>query len=243
MRILLIEDDLLTGAIIEEALHEECYAVDWLLDGLNSEMTLQLCGYDLLLLDLGLPGQNGMDILRNTRQMRRNLPVIIISGNQLPGARIAGLDAGADDYLVKPVDVAELLARIRAVLRRGGRHHSSTIIHGAVTLNLASHEAIFGGQVVKLARREFAVLRALLDEPGTVMSKRQIEEKLYGWDAEVESNTVDVHICQLRKKLGAGFIETLRGVGYRISSCSVGRHAGEAVVEGMTGSLSQARLY
>lgn len=216
MRLLLIEDDPWLGKIIEEGLHEECYAVDWLRDGQEADLALQVCDYDLLILDLNLPGKSGMSILRTMRASGVNVPVLIISGHDAKCARVDGLDAGADDYLVKPFAQEELQARVRALLRRACTHTHSTITHRSLVLNLASHEVTLSGQLIKLPRREFSVLRALLDNPGAVMSKQQIEEKLYGWNTEIGSNTVDVHICQLRKKLGSDFIQTLRGVGYRI---------------------------
>lgn len=216
MRLLLIEDDLLIGDMIEDHLHDECYAVDWLRDGSEAELALQICAYDLLVLDLGLPGKNGMEILRAARLSGQNLPVMIISGHHTKSARIEALDAGADGYLVKPFDLDELKARIRALLRRGSSRTSSTITHGSLTLNLTSHEITFRGHLVKLPRRQFSVLRALLDEPGCVVSKQQIEEKLYCWDTEVQSNTVNAHIYQLRKKFGRKFIQTLRGIGYKV---------------------------
>lgn len=216
MRLLLIEDDPFIGEMIEDHLHDECYAVDWLRDGRDAELALQICAYDLLVLDLGLPGKNGMDILQSTRLCGQDLPVMIISGDQSKLARINALDAGADDYLVKPFDLDELKARIRALLRRGGSRKSSTVSHGSLTLNLTSHEATVSGHVIKLPPRQFSVLRALLDEPGSVVTKQQIEEKLYCWGTQVQSNTVDAHIYQLRKKFGSRFIQTIRGVGYKV---------------------------
>lgn len=216
MRLLLIEDDSLIGEIIEDHLHDECYAVDWLRDEQGAALALRTCTYDLVLLDLNLPGKAGIDLLLATRLSGQDLPVMIISGDLSKSACIEALNAGADDYLVKPFDLGELNARIRALLRRGRSRKSSTVSHGSLTLNLTSHEATFSGHLVKLPPRQFSVLRALLDEPGSVVTKRQIEEKLYCWGTEVQSNTVDAHIYQLRKKFGAGFIQTLRGVGYKV---------------------------
>lgn len=216
VRLLLIEDDPLIGEMIKNHLHEECYAVDWLRDGRDAELALKICAYDLLILDLGLPGKAGMDILRSTRLSGPDLPVMIISGHHAKLTRIEALDAGADEYLVKPFNLDELKARIRALLRRGSGRTTSTVTHGSLTLNLTSHEVTFNGHLVQLPRRQFSVLRALLDEPGCVISKRQIEEKLYCWDTEVHSNTVNTHIYQLRKKFGSKFIQTLRGVGYKV---------------------------
>jgi two-component system OmpR family response regulator/two-component system response regulator QseB len=159
-----------------------------------------------------------MDVLRSLRARGSDTPVLIISARDGTPARVAGLDAGADDYLVKPFDLDELLARVRALLRRRVARTRSMIVHGALTLDLASHDVTFDGEPVRLSAREFSVLRALLDSPGTVVSKSQLEEKLYGWNAEVESNTVDVYVHHLRKKFGADFIKNVRGVGYKVTA-------------------------
>ena len=216
MRLLLVEDDPMIGESLVDGLRGESYAVDWVRDGREAQLALDGFAYDLMLLDLGLPGMQGMDVLRAVRKRGAELPVLIITARDGTPARVEGLDAGADDYLVKPFDLDELLARLRALLRRRSGHTRSLIEHGGLVLDLASHEATFEGVPVKLARREFSVLRALLDNPGKVITKSQFEEKLYGWDSEVESNTVDVYIYQLRKKFGADFIQTVRGVGYKI---------------------------
>ncbi|GJI90852.1 response regulator transcription factor [Duganella hordei] len=216
MRLLLVEDDPMIGESIEDGLRGESYAVDWVRDGQAADLALTTISYDLLLLDLGLPRKQGMDVLRTLRARGDDLPVLIITARDGTPARVEGLDAGADDYLVKPFDLDELLARIRALLRRRVARTRSVIVHGALTLDLASHEAIFEGAPVKLSAREFSVLRALLDNPGSVVSKSQLEEKLYGWNSEVESNTVDVYVHHLRKKFGSDFIKNVRGVGYKI---------------------------
>jgi two-component system OmpR family response regulator/two-component system response regulator QseB len=199
-----------------EGLRGENYAVDWVRDGRDAELALKTVDYDLMLLDLGLPGKQGMDVLLTARKRGADLPVLIITARDGTPARVEGLDAGADDYLVKPFDLDELLARIRALLRRRVSRTRSVIEHGALTLDLASHEVTFEGEPVKLSAREFSVLRALLDNPGSVVSKSQLEEKLYGWNSEVESNTVDVYVHHLRKKFGTDFIKNVRGVGYKI---------------------------
>ena len=204
------------GESIVDGLRGENYAVDWVRDGRDAELALGAVPYDLMLLDLGLPGKQGMDVLRTARKRGDDLPVLIITARDGTPARVEGLDAGADDYLVKPFDLNELLARIRALLRRRVSRTRSIIEHGPLTLDLASHEATFAGEQVKLSAREFSVLRALLDNPGSVVSKSQLEEKLYGWNNEVESNTVDVYVHHLRKKFGADFIKNVRGVGYKI---------------------------
>jgi two-component system OmpR family response regulator/two-component system response regulator QseB len=216
VRLLLVEDDPMIGESIVEGLRGENYAVDWVRDGRDAELALKTVDYDLMLLDLGLPGKQGMDVLLSARKRGADLPVLIITARDGTPARVEGLDAGADDYLVKPFDLDELLARIRALLRRRVSRTRSVIEHGALTLDLASHEVTFEGEPVKLSAREFSVLRALLDNPGSVVSKSQLEEKLYGWNSEVESNTVDVYVHHLRKKFGTDFIKNVRGVGYKI---------------------------
>jgi two-component system OmpR family response regulator/two-component system response regulator QseB len=216
VRLLLVEDDPMIGESIVDGLHGESYAVDWVRDGRDAELAMAGVSYDALLLDLGLPGKQGMEVLHSLRTRGVDTPVLIISARDGSAARVAGLDAGADDFLVKPFDLEELLARMRALLRRRVSRTRSVIQHGGVTLDLASHDATFNGVAVKLSAREFAVLRVLLDSPGTVVSKSQLEEKLYGWNAEVESNTVDVYVHHLRKKFGADFIKNVRGVGYKV---------------------------
>jgi two-component system OmpR family response regulator/two-component system response regulator QseB len=216
VRLLLVEDDPMIGESIVDGLRGENYAVDWVRDGRDAELALGGVAYDLMLLDLGLPGKQGMEVLRSARTRGDDLPVLIITARDGTPARVEGLDAGADDYLVKPFDLDELLARIRALLRRRVNRTRSVVEHGGLTLDLASHEVSFAGEQVKLSAREFSVLRALLDNPGSVVSKSQLEEKLYGWNTEVESNTVDVYVHRLRKKFGADFIKNVRGVGYKI---------------------------
>jgi two-component system OmpR family response regulator/two-component system response regulator QseB len=218
VRLLLVEDDPMIGESIGDGLRSDSYAVDWVRDGAAVELATAGVAYDLLLLDLGLPGKQGMDVLRSLRARGSDTPVLIISARDGTPARVAGLDAGADDYLVKPFDLDELLARVRALLRRRVARTRSMIVHGALTLDLASHDVTFDGEPVRLSAREFSVLRALLDSPGTVVSKSQLEEKLYGWNAEVESNTVDVYVHHLRKKFGADFIKNVRGVGYKVAA-------------------------
>lgn len=216
MRVLLVEDDAMIGESIEDGLRGECYTVDWLRNGSDVALAMQQQNYDLLLLDLNLPGANGMDILRSMRAAGADLPVLIISAREGTMSRVAGLDAGADDYLAKPFDLDELLARIRALLRRRSAHASTMLAFRDLVLDMASRAVTFHGEAVKLGCREFTVLQALLDQPGAVVSKRQFEEKLYAWDLAIESNTVDVYIYQLRKKFGTDLIQTVRGVGYRL---------------------------
>lgn len=218
VRLLLVEDDAMIGESIEEGLRSEAYAVDWVRDGVAAGMALGHTEYDLVLLDLGLPGKQGLDVLRTLRQDGNGAAVLIITARDSTQARVEGLDSGADDYLVKPFDLDELFARVRALLRRRVGRSQASVVHGALVLNLASRDVTFGGQSVHVSAREFAVLRALLDNPGAVLSKAQLESKLYGWNAGIESNTIDVYIHHLRKKFGAGFIKNIRGVGFKIAA-------------------------
>jgi DNA-binding response OmpR family regulator len=216
MRLLLVEDDAMIGESLHEALASENYAVDWVRDGRSAELALDNGVYDLLLLDLGLPKKQGLQILSELRQRGGDVPVLIITARDATADRVAGLDAGADDYLVKPFDLDELFARVRALLRRHAGRAQPMITHGAVTLNPASREVFLDKQLLSLSAREFSLLQALLDPPGRVLSLAQMEEKLYGWDQEIGSNAVEVYIHHLRKKLGADFIRNVRGVGYKV---------------------------
>jgi DNA-binding response OmpR family regulator len=216
LRLLLVEDDLMIGESINEGLRGENYAVDWVRDGQSADLAIRSQAYDLILLDLGLPRKPGLDVLDNYRKHGGGTPVLVITARDATADRVKGLDMGADDYLVKPFDLDELFARIRALLRRrAGRAHPD-IVHRGLSLNLATRDVTFAGGALHLSAREFALLHALLDSPGQVVSKAQLEEKLYGWNEEVESNTVDVYIHHLRKKLGADFIKNVRGVGYKV---------------------------
>ncbi|MYM41195.1 response regulator transcription factor [Duganella qianjiadongensis] len=218
MRLLLIEDDPMIGESMEEVLRREHYAVDWVRDGDSAMLALRQDVYHLLLLDLGLPGTQGMDVLRQYRAQGGTVPVLIVTARDAPPSRVLGLDAGADDYLVKPFDIDELLARIRALLRRGKAAQQVQVAFRGLQVDMAAHTASFNGMPLHLPAREFAVLRALLDAPGSVVTKRQLEESIYGWGEEVESNAIDVHIHHLRKKLGSSFIKNIRGVGYKLAT-------------------------
>ena len=216
MRLLLAEDDAMIGAATRDRLRCQGFAVDWVQDGRAAEVALAGEAYDLLLLDLGLPGREGLAVLRSLRGRGSTLPVVILTARDAIDDRVAGLDAGADDYVVKPFDLKELEARLRAVLRRRAGRASSVIEHGRLTLDLASHELRRDGVPVPVSPREFALLHALLERPGRILSRAQLEERLYGWGEEVGSNVVEVHIHSLRRKLGADLIRNVRGVGYRI---------------------------
>jgi DNA-binding response OmpR family regulator len=216
MRLLLIEDDPMIGDSIAEGLRGERYALDWARDGDAALLALAADVYDLVLLDLGLPGHDGLEVLRRYRAGGGATPVLILTARDSTADRVQGLDGGADDYLVKPFDLEELCARVRALLRRGAGRTQPDIVHRGVTLRLATHEAFLDGRALALSAREFALLALLLDPPGRVMSKALLEQKLYGWNEEVESNTVDVYVHRLRKKLGQDFIRNVRGVGYLV---------------------------
>ena len=217
MRLLLVEDDSMIGESINEALINENYALDWVREGRSAELALANGVYDLLLLDLGLPKKQGLQVLKEYRQQNGMLPVLIITARDAMADKVSGLDAGADDYLVKPFDLDELFARVRALLRRHTGRVQPIIKYGSVTLNPASREVFLDGQLLNLSAHEFSLLLTLLDPPERVLSLAELEEKLYSWDHEVASNTVEVLIHRLRKKLGTDFIRNVRGIGYKVS--------------------------
>jgi DNA-binding response OmpR family regulator len=214
MRILLVEDDAMIGTAVLDLLRSEHYAVDWVRDGVAAESALVAQQYDLVLLDLGLPKADGLSVLRFLRARRNTVPVLVATARDAVGDRVAGLDAGADDYIVKPYDTDELLARVRALLRRSAARGEPLISHKGVELNPATREAMLNGQPLSLTPREWALLEPMLQRPGAVFSKSQLEQKLYSWKDEVSSNAVEVYVHGLRKKLGADFIRTVRGLGY-----------------------------
>ena len=214
MRLLLVEDDAMIGEAVLQVLRAEHYAVDWVRDGAMADEALKSEQYDLVLLDLGLPKRNGLEVLRALRQRRATVPVLVATARDAVGDRIAGLDAGADDYVVKPYDIDELLARIRALLRRSAGRGEPVFEHKGVRLNPATREATLHGQPVSLSAREWAVLEALIARPGAVLSRTQLEEKLFSWKDDISSNAVEVYIHGVRKKLGNEFIQTVRGLGY-----------------------------
>ncbi|AVP57009.1 response regulator transcription factor [Pulveribacter suum] len=216
MRLLLVEDDTMIGEAVQELLRAEHHAVDWARSGTEAGAALAAQRYDLVLLDLGLPGRDGLDVLRELRARRDRTPVLITTARDAVAQRVQGLDAGADDYLLKPYDMDELLARIRALARRAGGRSDETYESGGVRIQPATREASVDGQPVTLSAREWAVLEPLLARPGAVLSRAQLEDKLYGWGEEISSNAVEVYVHGLRKKLGAGLIVTVRGVGYML---------------------------
>lgn len=213
---LLVEDDTMIGEAVRVGLRRQGITVDWVQDGAAAKSALAAEAFDLVLLDLGLPKLDGLQVLKWLRGTGSRVPVLILTARDSVNDRIKGLDAGADDYIVKPFDFEELAARVRAVLRRQSGRAENLVEHLGVTLNPASHEVTREGTAVNLSHREFALLEALLERPGQVLSRTQLEERLYGWGEEVESNAVEVHIHNLRKKLGADYIQNVRGVGYRV---------------------------
>lgn len=216
MRLLLVEDDPMIGDAVLRVLRAGHYAADWVKDGEMADAALRADHYDLVLLDLGLPRQSGLDVLRKLRARKSTVPVLVATARDGVQDRIAGLDAGADDYVVKPYDTDELLARIRALLRRSAGRAEPAFEHQGVSLNPATREASLNGQPVSLSAREWAVLEALLARPGVLLSRSQLEEKLFSWKDEVSSNAVEVYIHGVRKKLGNSLIQTVRGLGYVI---------------------------
>ena len=216
MRLLLVEDDQMIGEAVLDLLRAEHYAVDWVKDGEMAGTALQTAPYDLVLLDLGLPRRDGLAVLRDMRQRHDRTPVLIATARDSVPDRIAGLDAGADDYVLKPYDLDELLARIRALLRRAAGRAEPVYEHQGVSTNPATREVLADGQPVVLSAREWAVLEPLLARPGLVLSRAQLEEKLYGWKDGISSNAVEVYVHGLRKKLGASLIQNVRGVGYMV---------------------------
>jgi two-component system, OmpR family, response regulator QseB len=216
MRVLVIEDDPMIGRAVAAGLQDGGYSVDWVRDGAEAELALANRVYDLALLDLGLPRRDGLDILKGLRRSGSSLPVVIITARDAVADRVTGLDHGADDYLVKPFDLDELLARARAVVRRKAGRSSPEMTCGALTVDPVRRVVTFRGAPVELSAREFAVLETLMKEPGAVVSREKLEDAVYGWGEEVGSNSIEVHLHHLRRKLRPELIRNVRGVGYRI---------------------------
>lgn len=220
MRILLAEDDRMIGESVSAGLKDHHYAVDWVQNGRAAEDALYAQHYDLLLLDLGLPGRDGLEVLGGIRGTQNRTPVLILTARDDLDSRLAGLDGGADDYIIKPFEMAELLARIRAVLRRRHGQAASVYSNGVIALDESASRATVAGreEAVELGRREFAVLKALLSQPGRIYSRADLEDKVYAWGEEVESNAIDFLIHGLRKKIGKEYIKNVRGVGWLVAS-------------------------
>jgi len=219
MRILVVEDDPMIGKTLATALGQDGYTVDWVKDGQAAKLALDTAdgAYGLVLLDLGLPRKSGLDVLKEIRRAGNKVRVLVITARDAVPDRVAGLDAGADDYLVKPFSLDELGARMRALLRRDVAREDNLLRNGELVLDPAARTVVRNGTPVDVSAREFALLAALMERPGTALSKAQLEERLYGWGEEVESNAVEVHVHNLRKKLGAEAIRTIRGVGYVVA--------------------------
>jgi two-component system response regulator QseB len=214
MRVLLVEDDAMIAQGLQTALRQGGFAVDWMRDGKSAAGALQSSSFDLVLLDLGLPHRDGIDVLRELRKRGDATPVIILTARDEKQQRIAGLDAGADDYIVKPFDLDEVMARMRSVLRRAAGRGDPGIQHGELRLDPVARTVERTGVPVSVSAHEFSVLEALLQRPGAVLSRTQLEDRLYGWDEQIGSNAIEVYIHGLRRKLGSEAIRTLRGVGY-----------------------------
>ncbi len=219
MRILLVEDDAMIGKTLQQALQQDGYAVDWVSDGRAAQAAIAAAddAYAMVLLDLGLPKKDGIELLRDLRRQGNRIRVLVVTARDAVADRVAGLDAGADDYLTKPFSLDELGARMRALLRRDVAREDNVLRHGDLALDTATHAVTKNGRPIDLSAREFALLAALLERPGAALSKAQLEERMYRWGDEVESNAVEVHIHKLRKKLGSETIRTLRGVGYALA--------------------------
>lgn len=217
MRVLIVEDDPMIGSVLQQELRDASYAADWVCDGQAALTSIAALTYCLILLDLGLPKRDGMDVLRAIRKAKNNVPILVLTARDATEDRVAGLDGGADDYLVKPFAMSELLARMRALTRRKESAAGPTLSNGFVTLDPATHRARVNGIEIRLTAREFSLLQSLLLRPGAILSRAELENRLYGWNEEVESNAVEFLIHSLRKKLGAEVIKNVRGVGWMVS--------------------------
>ena len=216
MKLLLVEDDQMIGEGLEKALKQSGYSVDWVQDGNDAEFAIKNIEYALIILDLGLPGKDGLDILRALRSNQNNTSVLILTARDDISDRVEGLDIGADDYMVKPFALEELEARIRLLLRRKTGQKTNEIKVGNLTLNLNTNEAVYGSVQHVLSAKEFSLIHLLMENPNNFFSRSKLEDSLYGWNEEVESNSVEVHIHQLRKKFGKDIIKNTRNVGYKI---------------------------
>ena len=213
-RLLLVEDDAMMGQAVKVALSQAGYVVDLIDTAEDAEAALDTTPYDLVVLDINLPGKSGLDMIKGLRSRKKDIPILALTARDTTRQKVEGFSAGADDYVVKPFDLEELLARLQALLRRSNGRLTHGIQNGAVTLDPAARTVQKNGKSIDLSAREFAILAILMENLGKVMNKQEIEDKLYGWDIEIESNAVEVHISHLRKKLGDQLIKTIRGLGY-----------------------------
>ena len=216
MRILLVEDDELLGDGLRTGLIQYGYTVDWLKDGSSADQALKTETFDIVVLDLGLPKIPGITVLQNLRGRGQTMPVLILTARESIDDRVKGLDSGADDYLTKPFDLDELCARLRALQRRFSSRAEPLLIHENITLDPAAHSVTLNNEAVSVSRREFALLQKMLENAGRVLSREHLTQSLYGWGEDVDSNALEVHIHNLRKKFGQNFIHTIRGIGYMI---------------------------
>ncbi|HLB43019.1 MAG TPA: response regulator [Gammaproteobacteria bacterium] len=216
MRILLVEDDELLGEGTRKGLAQDGYTVDWVKDGALADQALKTEKFDLIVLDLGLPKIPGMVVLQHLRERGDTTPVLILTARESIEDRVKGLDTGADDYLTKPFNLDELFARLRSLQRRFASRAAPLLVHSDITLDPASHTVVYKNEPVNLSRREFALLHVLLENAGRVLSREHLTQSLYGWGEEVDSNALEVHVHNLRKRFGQNFIRTVRGIGYTI---------------------------
>jgi len=216
MRILLVEDDELLGDGIQMGLRQEGHTVDWVKDGVMADSVIHTDTFDVIILDIGLPRKTGLEVLRSARTKGINTPVLILTARDATEDRVEGLDSGADDYLTKPFEFSEINARLRAIVRRSAGRATPLITNGNIVIDPAAHKVTFEGKEIKMSRREFALLHTLLENTDKVVPRGQLVECLYGWDDEIDSNALEVHIHHLRKKFGNKFIRTIRGVGYMV---------------------------
>ncbi len=214
MRILVVEDDALLGDAIQAGLRQQGFVADWVRDGVAADLALESGAHDAAVLDIGLPRRSGLEVLARLRGRKSAVPVLILTARDTVEDRIAGLDAGADDYLVKPFDMGELAARLRALTRRAGGSTAATLVVGALSLDPASRDVTWRGEPRPLSRKEFALLHAFMLGAGRVLTRAELEDRLYGWGEEIESNALEVHLHHLRRKLHPGIVQTIRGVGY-----------------------------
>lgn len=217
MRVLLVEDDAMIGEAVAQALKDASYAVDWVRDGSTALASISSQEYGLVLLDLGLPKKGGLEVLRTVRSRGNAVPVLVITARDALEDRIGGLDSGADDYVLKPFEMSELLARMRAVIRRKGGASGPMLSNGSLSLDPVTREVLSDGVAIRLSGKEFSLLQALLIRPGAILSRSELEDRLYGWGEEVESNAIEFLIHSLRKKLGSSAIKNVRGVGWMVS--------------------------